>query len=95
MVILVATFLAKPGEEGTIEQAIREAVRLSNTEPGTALYVGHRSTENPREFMLYEQYTDEAALEAHRQTPYFKKWVLDTILPAAESRSRQFYQKIG
>jgi len=44
--------------------------------------------------MFYEQYKDHAALEAHRNAPYFKAYVaggLDTIM---EHRSRELYTPI-
>ena len=31
------------------------------------MYIVNRSTENPRHFLLYEQYVDEAALAAHAE----------------------------
>ena len=30
------------------------------------MYLAHRSTTDPRRFFLYEQYDDQAALDAHR-----------------------------
>ena len=33
-----------------------------------------QDNENPNTIHLYEVYTDEAALEAHRQAPHFLKW---------------------
>src|SRR5260221_8751811 len=46
----------------------------SRKEPGCLMYIGHQSSEDPRKFMFYEQYKDQAALEAHRGAPYFKQY---------------------
>src|SRR5260221_1675856 len=43
---------------------IRVLQEHSRKEPGCLMYVGHQSTEDPRKFMFYEQYKDQAALEA-------------------------------
>jgi autoinducer 2-degrading protein len=44
--------------------------------------------------MLYETYDDEAAFEAHQQTPHFKKY-LETAVPCLASRERQFFRRIA
>src|SRR5262245_47854310 len=62
---------------------IRLLQQPSREEPGSLTYVGHHSTENPRKFLIYEQYKDQAALDAHRNAPYFKQYVhggLDGIM---------------
>jgi len=44
--------------------------------------------------LFYEQYKDQAALEAHRNAPYFTQYVngsLDTIM---ERRSRELYSVV-
>ena len=33
-----------------------------------------KNTEEPNLFHLYEVYEDEAALDAHRNAPHYKKW---------------------
>jgi quinol monooxygenase YgiN len=55
------------------------------------LYIGLQSTENPRKFLFYEQYKDQAALDAHRNAPYFKQYVQGGLDPIMEQRSRDLY----
>ena len=45
-----------------------EIVAASRTEPGCLVYIAHRHLEEPRRFMFYEQYVDEAAFSAHQAT---------------------------
>ncbi len=64
------------------------------TEPGC---LGFEILVDPKDrtnVMLYETYRDEAALEAHQQTPHFKKY-LETAVPLLESRERQFYRRVA
>ena len=35
------------------------------------MYIVHRHKTDPRRFFIYEQYKDDAALEAHRAAPHF------------------------
>jgi quinol monooxygenase YgiN len=58
-------------------------------EPGCLLYHANRARENPDLFILYEQYQDGAALEAHRETPHFKRLIEGTIVPLLDKRERE------
>jgi quinol monooxygenase YgiN len=91
MIILKVDMLVKPGTEEQCKEYIRLLQQHSRQEPGCLLYVGHQSVENPRKFLFYEQYKDQAALDAHRTAPYFKQLVNGGLDAIMESRSREFY----
>ena len=94
MIVLRVDMLVKPGAEEKCKEYIRILQEHTRQEPGCLMYVGHQSTENSRRFLLYEQYKDQAALDAHRNAPYFKQYVhggLDSIM---EQRTREFYTVI-
>ena len=94
MIVLKVDMVVKPGTEEKCKEYIRILQENSRKEPGCMIYIGHQSTEDPRKFMFYEQYRDHAALEAHRNAPYFKQYVnagLDTIM---EQRSRELYRAV-
>ena len=55
------------------------------------MYVGHQSIQNPRRFMFYEQYKDQAALDVHRNAPYFKQYVTDGLALLLEQRQADLY----
>jgi autoinducer 2-degrading protein len=55
------------------------------------MYIGHQSTQDPRRFMFYEQYKDQAALDAHRNAPYFKQYVTNGLAPLLEQRNAELY----
>jgi quinol monooxygenase YgiN len=42
--------------------------------PGCIRFELHRSRTDPQRFLLYQLYTDHAALEHHRQDALFKVW---------------------
>jgi quinol monooxygenase YgiN len=66
MLTFTAKLTVKAGQEAEFERIMRAAVPRVREEPGNHAYVLHRSTENPRVFMFYEEYDDQAALDAHR-----------------------------
>jgi quinol monooxygenase YgiN len=72
MLGVVATIKVKPGAGPQFEAAAKELVsKVRANEPGCKLYALHRA-ESPDTYVFLERYVDEAAVEEHRQTDYFK-----------------------
>ncbi len=65
------------------------ASAVDRDEPACLTYRAARSTEDPDMFVLYEEYRDEAALLAHRETPHFKALIEGVIVPILAARERQ------
>jgi len=59
------------------------------------MYVAHRSTSDPRKFFLYEQYDDQAALDAHRAAPHFERYVKNGLFTIIESRTPELYEPLA
>jgi autoinducer 2-degrading protein len=97
MYVIAARYLTKEGEEEKVASFLKRRAELSNSaiEPGCVLYAINQSTENPRSFLLYEQYSDEAGFQAHTQTDYFKELVLGGAVPLLERREREIYTLIA
>lgn len=91
MLVLAVTWIAKEGKEEQAVALFRQLTVDSRQEPGCAMYIVHRHNENPREFFIYEQYEDQAALDAHRAAPYFQKIARGTLLECAERKEGNFY----
>ena len=94
MIVLKVDMLVKPGTEEQCREFIRILQEHSRKEPGCLMYIGHQSIENPRKFLFYEQYKDEAALQAHRNSAYFKQYVLGGLDTIMEQRSRDLYRSV-
>lgn len=93
MLVLIVSYTI---QEGKIEQAknyIRLMQENTRREPGCRFYVGHQSTENPHKFCFYEQYDDQAALDAHRAAPYFADYVTNGLGKIIElgTRAQELY----
>ena len=95
MIVLVAKYTVKAGLGDQVAAALkRMAPLVAAGEPGCTLYHANRSSENPDLFLLYEHYTDQAALEAHRTTPHFKEIIEGVIVPLLDKRERELYQPV-
>jgi quinol monooxygenase YgiN len=72
MLGVVATLKVKPGSEKEFEAVAKELVAKVNAhEPGCKLYALHHG-EVPHTYVFLERYLDQAAVESHRATDYFK-----------------------
>jgi (4S)-4-hydroxy-5-phosphonooxypentane-2,3-dione isomerase len=87
---LLARYRVQPGHSDEVEAALREmAEAVARDEPECLLYRAARSVEEPDVFVLYEEYVDEAALLAHRETPHFRALIEGTVVPLLASRERE------
>ncbi len=92
MIVLVAKYHVKAGNGYAVQEALtRMAPLVAAGEPGCRLYQASRAQDNPDLFLLYEHYTDDAALAAHRETPHFKEIIEGTVVPLLEKREREVY----
>ena len=72
MLGVVATLKVKPGMEAEFEAVAKELVaKVNANESGCKLYALHRA-ETPATYVFMERYVDQAAVDAHRATDYFK-----------------------
>src|SRR5215467_3927782 len=63
-----------PADMPKYMEAIKENGANAVKEPGCRMFNIHVSAKDPNHVFLYEVYDNAAALEAHRQTPHFKKY---------------------
>jgi quinol monooxygenase YgiN len=90
-IAFTVTWEAREGEADAAAEIIACFAPEARKEPGLELLTVNRSTENPRHFLFYEIFTDEAAFEAHQQTPHFKMMILEEALPRLSKRERVQY----
>ncbi len=56
------------------------------------LYQPHRDPADPRAFVFYEQYVDEAAYRAHGMSEHFQRHGVGDAIPRLQSRERVFLE---
>jgi quinol monooxygenase YgiN len=90
--VVAATWTAVEGKEDVVADALTRLAVEARREDGCLLYITHRSTERPREFFIYEQYTGKDAFDAHVNSAHFQKYGRDTAVPHLETRGRALYE---
>ena len=73
-VSVIASFLPKPGEEKNVEGILRGMIAPTRAEAGCERYELYQGPGQPKSFVLFEIYSDQAALEAHRNTGHYKSY---------------------
>ncbi len=91
MVVLAVTWKAKQGKEAQTAEIFQKLAEESRKEPGCLMYLVHRHRDHSGEIFLYEQYQDEAALQAHRDSPHFKIYACEQLPKVAKRDRAEFY----
>jgi len=91
MVVLAVTWVANPSKEAEVAEIFSELEKASRQEPGCLLYVVHRHRTEIGRFFIYEQYRDDAALDAHRQSQHFQQYAANTLQQIATRREGELY----
>jgi len=91
MIVLIVHMTVKPDMEEDCKRLCREMTEETRKEPGCLQYVVHQSTEDPSNFAFYEQYADEAALEAHRASPHYAWYIKGGVDALVETRTRELF----
>ena len=95
MVVLAVTWMAKNGRESDVAAMFSKLTEASRNEPGCLMFQVHRHKTEPRRFFIYEQYKDDAALEAHRATPHFLQYARKELSKIADRVEGQLYEPLG
>jgi quinol monooxygenase YgiN len=64
---LIPVFEAKPGSEHELARLLSELQAASRRDAGCVEYLVFRDDESPNTFVLYEEWTSSAALDAHNE----------------------------
>ncbi len=87
MICVAVAYRIVEGKESEALAMFRELAEATRREPGCRLYLLHRAASDPRTFFLYEQYDDQAALDAHRATEHFERLAKNGLWPITEDRN--------
>ena len=77
----------KTEDREEIRDALRAATQASRKEPGCVTYIPHIVDGDADTILIYEQYKDSAAAEAHRASAHFKKYVVGVLYQRMLERS--------
>lgn len=87
MVSFIVRFKFAPEDRADIAETLRVLTTASRQEPGCVSYIPHQVEGDPDTVLIYEQYIDQKALAAHRETDHFKKHAVGGLYQKMRERS--------
>lgn len=94
MICLAVRIVVNSGQEEAVVKSFRALAEASRKEPGCLQYVVQQHIEDGRRFLVYEQYRDDEALSAHRNSHHFQHYALNDIYTRIESREADLYRPL-
>jgi quinol monooxygenase YgiN len=73
--VIVATIVARAGQQALVKAALALVVPPSRAEAGCARYELHQDVANADRFVMLEQWRDAAAIDTHNKTAHFQALV--------------------
>jgi quinol monooxygenase YgiN len=72
-----------------------ELAEKTRAEAGNILYAVYQSETDPNVIILHEQYKDDAAADAHRQSAHYQAIVAKEVIPNLEVRDVTVVKKLS
>ena len=91
MFAIIARFRVAPGKIDEVLGHLAEVSVPSLAEPGCHMYIANRDTTDPNLIVMYEQYDDETAFQAHVNSAHCQAIVAGKITPLLVERSRESF----
>lgn len=87
MVSFIVRFRFAPEDRAEMADIVRHLAAESRKEPGCLTYLPHHLEDDPDTILIVEQYADEKALVAHRESTHYKKWCVGGLFQKMRERS--------
>ncbi len=72
LLTVVATMKAQPGKEQELRELLEGLIAPTRAEADCVTYALHQGSQDPSIFIFYENWTSQAALDAHLGTPHLQ-----------------------
>ena len=92
---VVARIKAKPGQEARVRNELALLLGPTRAERGCLNYDMHVSTENPGEFLFYENWSTEPAFRAHINAAHIQNWLKLSDALCAEPVAISLWHHLG
>ena len=83
-----------PDDRAEIRSILQNLGAASRQEPGCVNYVAHFVESDPDTILIYEQYRDAEALEAHRSSGHFDQYATNGLYRKVRERTMETLQEI-
>ena len=74
-VTVIARIRAKAGRAQRVKEELLKLLAPTRAESGCINFDMHQGTTDPAQFLFHENWTSEAALKAHFETPHIENWL--------------------
>ncbi|OKS84800.1 hypothetical protein RG47T_0233 [Mucilaginibacter polytrichastri] len=81
-----------PDAEETFEQELKKLVDISVTEDGCICYEIYQPKNQPNEYVMIEEWQNEAALDHHQNSSHYKHFI--RISPVLQDKPAQIKQLV-
>jgi quinol monooxygenase YgiN len=89
MISFIVRMKFSPDDRSEIAETLRALTLASRQEPGCITYVPHYVDGDRDTILIYEQYRDTAAAEAHRNSAHFKQYAVGGLYQKMKDRVRE------
>jgi (4S)-4-hydroxy-5-phosphonooxypentane-2,3-dione isomerase len=92
----IAKLVVKPGQEATLEKLQTELSQIAHAEEPDVLvydFIKHRT--EPRTYVVYARFRDEAAFDVHMKAPFHDRLVPPILASLARDMDLQFFDWIA
>ncbi len=72
-----------------VTEILRNLALASRKEPGCVSYIPHHVDGDPETVLIYEQYRDQEAVDAHRASPHFEQYAVGGLYQLMKERATE------
>ncbi len=94
MVSFTVRMLFAKDDRDRITEILRNLAIASRKEPGCVSYVPHHVDGDPETVLIYEQYRDQEAVDAHRASPHFEQYAVGGLYQLMKERATETLEAI-
>ncbi len=76
-------------DRNKVADILRNLALASRQEPGCVTYVPHHVDGDPETVLIYEQYRDQAAVDAHRASSHFEQYAVGGLYQLMKERETE------
>jgi quinol monooxygenase YgiN len=87
MVSFIVRFTFNQEDRADVAETLRVLAVATRKEPGCVNYIPHQLEDDPDTVLIYEQYVDQKAVAAHRDSAHFKKHAVGGLYQKMRERS--------
>ena len=89
MISFTVRMTFSPDDRSEVADMLRALTAAARQEPGCITFVPHYVEGDRDTVVIYEQYRDAAAVDAHRQSPHYKQYVVGGLYQRMRDRVRE------